>query len=713
MPKKIYSVPAKTVAALLLLISFIGAGFGGFHAVLAAFAGCYENDLNGDYSESQSSFYHNSLCWNAVNEYVNQAEAWYQLSRRQDDLSYSEREHFQYLTDTLKQSSLYAVRISEGKTENQQLPIAGKTTQDSFVKFTYYPITETGNHETGYEIYIDEDSGINDVFAQMRVLYQEVFPGRWSSLVLAAVSAFIGLVCWIFLLIVAGRSATTGEIVLKGFHRIPFDLITLLFVFAGCMLCITFDPPYWAEYTAFLRMYAALAVIAVLAIVMLVMLWTHTLAARIKGHMLLRSTILGMLGIKIWDILRKSARGLTEAGKKAKAKSTQATSPNNEDPGKNGSNVWSKTREYLGRIDWRHNRATAAVAAVGRGICAAIRHLAELFRNLNVIWKLCGIITVLTLALEWLAMGAAYDSGVLMCLVLLDLLVFLAVGFFALQLDRLKKGGERLAEGDLDYKIPTDHMYWDLQQHAKNLNAISDGMAVAVEERLKSERMKYELLTNVSHDIKTPLTSIINYVDLLRGEPIEGEHAQEYIEVLERQSAKLKKLITDLIEVSKATTGNITVHAERTHAGELLRQCVGEYSERFAAQNLEFILAVPDDEPSIYADGRLLWRIFDNLLGNIVKYALPGTRVYIDLECRENKVVISLKNISRERLSISSDELMERFVRGDASRATEGSGLGLSIARSLTELMHGQFGLMVDGDLFKIILNFNRMEDIS
>ena len=144
-----------------------------------------------------------------------------------------------------------------------------------------------------------------------------------------------------------------------------------------------------------------------------------------------------------------------------------------------------------------------------------------------------------------------------------------------------------------------------------------------------------------------------------------------------------------------------------------MRQCVGEYSERFAAQNLEFILAVPDDEPSIYADGRLLWRIFDNLLGNIVKYALPGTRVYIDLECRENKVVISLKNISRERLSISSDELMERFVRGDASRATEGSGLGLSIARSLTELMHGQFGLMVDGDLFKIILNFNRMEDIS
>lgn len=373
--------------------------------------------------------------------------------------------------------------------------------------------------------------------------------------------------------------------------------------------------------------------------------------------------------------------------------------------------AWEKARDGLGKINWKHNKITAFFAALGRGIRAAIRQLAELFRHMNVVWKLCGAAILVILLLEWLAAGASYDGGMFLCLVVLDILVFLAVGFFALQLDRLKKGGERLANGDLDYKIPIDHMYWDLQQHAKNLNAISDGMAIAVQKQLKSERMKYELLTNVSHDIKTPLTSIINYVDLLHNEPIESKQAQEYIEVLERQSAKLKKLITDLIDVSKATTGNITVHAERTHAGELLRQCVGEYSERMNGQNLETILTVPEDEPSIYADGRLLWRIFDNLLGNIVKYAMPGTRVYIDLESADNRVVISLRNISRERINISSDELMERFVRGDASRATEGSGLGLSIARSLTELMHGRFGLMVDGDLFKIVLDFDKMEN--
>lgn len=702
MQKKIYSVPVKAAAVVLLLLSFVGAGISGFYGALAAFAGCYNTE-----SYQPENSYGSTMCWNAISKYAERANDWYQLSKNQDSFGYSEREHFQYLTETLQDTSLCFVQVNEKSGISERIPIAGKELNSFCTKITYYLMEKSDDEESGFEVYVDESSGVNDVFKQMRITYENMYPDRWSYFIWIAVSALIGLASWIFLLVVSGHSAETGEIAWKGFHRIPFDLLTVLFVLIGCIPCATFAP-YWPAEASFLRMYVALVVIAVLSIVLMVMLWVHTLTARIKAKKLLRSTLIGMLCIKVWGILRSSAQKLAESGSKPKV-NRQKVVP--QDGDESPENIWKTTRDHLKKIDWRHNKVTAALAAMGRGIRAAIRGLAELLRNLNVIWKLCGVVALIVAGLEFLAMAARYDGGILLCLMLLDVLVLLAVGFFAMQLDRLKKGGERLADGDLDYKVPTDHMYWDLQQHAKNLNAISDGMASAVEERLKSERMKYELLTNVSHDIKTPLTSIINYVDLLRGEPVESKQAQEYIEVLERQSAKLKKLITDLIEVSKATTGNITVNSERTHAGELLRQCVGEYSERFAAQELQPILTVPEDEPSIYADGRLLWRVFDNLLGNIVKYALPGTRVYIDLESTGNQVVISLKNISREQLSISSDELMERFVRGDASRATEGSGLGLSIARSLTELMQGRFGLIVDGDLFKIVLNFEKMAD--
>lgn len=702
MQKKIYSFPVRMAAVLLLALSFAGAGMSGFYSVLAALSGCYRTE---DYQPENS--YQSGMCWNTIYNYADRAADWYTLSKEQDHFSYSEREHFQYLTENLQETGLCFVRVDEKSGISERTPIAGKELNNSCVKLTYYLVERSESEEIGFEVYVDKTSGVNDVFRQMRLTYDELYPKRWNYLIYLAGSALLGLVSWIFLLAVSGHSTENGEIVWKGFHRIPFDLLTVLFVLAGGIVCATFSPN-WPSNADFLRMYVALVVAAVLAIVLMVMVWLHTLTARVKARKLMRSSLTGRLCIKIWSCLRGGMKRFAEWANKTEEESQKAAGQNGNKP---KSDSWEKAKAYLKKIDWRHNKVTAALAAMGRGIQAAIRGLAELFRNLNVIWKLCGAAALLIIGLEFLTMEAHYDDGIMFCLMLLDILVILAVGFFALQLDRLKKGGERLAGGDLDYKIPTDHMYWDLQQHAKNLNAISDGMATAVEERLKSERMKYELLTNVSHDIKTPLTSIINYVDLLRGEPIESKQAQEYIEVLERQSAKLKKLITDLIEVSKATTGNITVNAERTHAGELLRQCIGEYSERFAAQELQPILTVPDDEPSIYADGRLLWRIFDNLLGNIVKYALSGTRVYIDLESTGNRVTISLKNISREQLSISSEELMERFVRGDASRSTEGSGLGLSIARSLTELMQGHFDLIVDGDLFKIVLDFEKMTD--
>ena len=276
------------------------------------------------------------------------------------------------------------------------------------------------------------------------------------------------------------------------------------------------------------------------------------------------------------------------------------------------------------------------------------------------------------------------------------------------QLKTLQTAGRKLAAGDLTYTVDTEKMYPVLKEHGDNLNAVSIGMNRAVNERMKSERFKTELITNVSHDLKTPLTSIVSYVDLLKKEPIESESAQEYIDVLDRQSQKLKKLTADLVDASKASSGALPVNLEKLDLGELLRQSAGEYTEKFAAAGIVPVLLVPEGETYVTADGRLLWRVLDNLLGNAVKYAQSGTRLYLELVQDETETVLTLKNISREPLNIPAEELMERFVRGDGSRHTDGSGLGLSIAKSLMELMGGKLALTLDGDLFKAALVFSR-----
>ena len=228
----------------------------------------------------------------------------------------------------------------------------------------------------------------------------------------------------------------------------------------------------------------------------------------------------------------------------------------------------------------------------------------------------------------------------------------------------------------------------------------------SMEKVSRSDQLRIDLITNVSHDIKTPLTSIINYVDLLTKEDVENPKVQEYLEVLTRQSARLKKLIEDLIEASKASSGVLKVNWEKCVPEVLLTQAAGEYEERLEQKNLELVIHHPQEELVVLADGRHLWRVFDNLLSNIYKYAQPGTRVYLDLEQDEKNVSIIFRNVSKNPLHMSGEELQERFVRGDSSRNTEGSGLGLSIARSLTELMHGSFHLLVDGDFFKVTLTF-------
>lgn len=278
--------------------------------------------------------------------------------------------------------------------------------------------------------------------------------------------------------------------------------------------------------------------------------------------------------------------------------------------------------------------------------------------------------------------------------------------FVLMQMQKLQDGSKRIAAGDLSKPIDTSKMIWEFKKHGENINKVSDGIALAVEDRMKSERFKTELITNVSHDIKTPLTSIINYVDLIKKEDIQDETLLEYVEVLDRQSARLKKLIEDLMEASKASTGNLTVNLEECDVEVLLTQLIGEFEEKLSANQLEVVVQKPEHPVMISADGRHMWRVLDNLLNNACKYSLPGTRVYITLIQEENDVIITFKNISKAALNIPSDELMERFVRGDSSRNTEGSGLGLSIAQSLTELMKGSMKLGIDGDLFKVTLKF-------
>lgn len=314
---------------------------------------------------------------------------------------------------------------------------------------------------------------------------------------------------------------------------------------------------------------------------------------------------------------------------------------------------------------------------------------------------IAGIAIVLELFFCALAFGYGYYDGLaVLAAIVYNVALFVALCFGAWQMKSLKAAGERMARGEIDEKIDTQQMYWEFKKHAENLNSIGDGMAAAVEQRMKSERLKTELITNVSHDIKTPLTSIVNYVDLLQ-KPHTPEQESEYLEVLERQSKRLKKLTEDLVEASKASTGNMNVNLERTNTREIIEQSLAEYGRRMEQGNLTVIVNIPDEAPRAMADGRLLWRVLDNLFNNVCKYALAGTRVYIDAGIEGNEAVISVKNISRDPLNVSADELMERFVRGDSSRHTEGSGLGLNIVQSLITLMHGKFSLSVDGDLFK------------
>ena len=328
-------------------------------------------------------------------------------------------------------------------------------------------------------------------------------------------------------------------------------------------------------------------------------------------------------------------------------------------------------------------RLSEPVRKAGNILLKALKELPLFRRDLLIAAALC--------FLEWMliAWTPSYDPVLGVILVIKDVILLTGIAWLLLGMQKLREGTKALASGDFSKKISTDHLAWELREHAEDLNRISDGMSAAVEEQLKSE-----------------LTSIINYVDLLEKTHPEDETVRAYLDVLSRQSTKLKKLIEDLIEASKAAVGSLPVHPEPCDLTILMQQVLGEYAERLEGSGLTSVVSCPEEPVMILADGRHMWRILDNLMNNICKYAQQGTRVYLSLEKDKGNALMTFRNISREELNISAEELTERFTRGDSSRNTEGNGLGLAIADSLTKLQGGQMKLTLDGDLFKVQLQF-------
>ena len=494
-----------------------------------------------------------------------------------------------------------------------------------------------------FDVYLVKDLPAQDDIYWAKVFYDKAESWGQNALELLILFGTMELFLLIFLARTAARRED-GELQGGWQEKIPFDLYLLVDGTVIALLCVAVDEVY--SYVRFYTPpYDVLLLGISFALAVLVFAAWVTFCARVKVGGLWKGTIIYSLLCLCWKVVK-----------------------------------WC----------W------GVLCAFGRGVM-------NLLHAIPMIWRTAALCVLVSAATVILADAGYYDGY--FKLVALLFLLSVAACLFSAQLRKLQKEGEALAAGDLDAQVDTKWMYWDVKRHAENLNSIGDGMAAAIDKQLKSERLKTELITNVSHDIKTPLTSIINYVDLLQHEHT-SEQEEEYLAVLKRQAFKLKKLTEDLVEASKATTGNLPVNAVRCSMNELLAQVEGEYGDKLAAAELTLVSVMPEKELFCCVDGALMWRVIDNLLSNICKYAQNGTRVYLTLEKTGGEAVVTFKNTSRAALNIPAEELMERFVRGDSSRSTEGNGLGLSIAQSLTELQGGKMALAIDGDLFKAILRF-------
>lgn len=353
---------------------------------------------------------------------------------------------------------------------------------------------------------------------------------------------------------------------------------------------------------------------------------------------------------------------------------------------------------------------TTLIAAVCK---TAKRVIVNMYRNLRITGKtiLWGSVAIVIFFID-MAFISELNGEIVIMFVFVSPIVAACVflWFYFKEKEILIEGAEKIAGGQVSYKIDEKLKFVSNKKMAQYINHIGDGLEVAVDSSLKNERMKTELITNVSHDLKTPLTSIINYIDLLKTDGLDGPKAKTYLDILDRKSQRLKTLTEDLVEASKLNSGVIELQCEKIDIVQLVNQSLAEYEERFADKRLEIVKNIDKEVIYVNADGRKTWRALDNLYSNICKYALSNTRVYIDIETKESMAVVSLKNISEGKLNFNGDELMERFVRGEVSRTTEGSGLGLSIAKSIMERQEGSLNIVLDGDLFKVQLWLKRVD---
>lgn len=365
---------------------------------------------------------------------------------------------------------------------------------------------------------------------------------------------------------------------------------------------------------------------------------------------------------------------------------------------------FSLIRRYKAETLWSNSslrQVTLYFANISFTLRLVISYLAFLGANLML------IALSLYFYFSWDSLHARIIIGVFLAVLLcLDLWVFHRLFFNAWEQDQIHLAVDKIVSGETGYQIDTSSFSGKEKKLAESINNVGNGLETALAEQVKSERLKADLITNVSHDIKTPLTSIINYVDLIKRENIQNPKLENYLEILEQKSQRLKTLTEDLVEASKASSGNLKLEITDIHLVELVQQTHGEFEEKFASRHLELVNTFPEQEITIEADGRRLWRVLENLYNNAFKYAMEYSRVYVDIYQEGGNAVFSIKNVSQNPLNIRADELTERFVRGDVARTTEGSGLGLSIAKSLTQLQKGQFQIYIDGDLFKVLVSF-------
>ena len=496
-----------------------------------------------------------------------------------------------------------------------------------------------------FEIYSSytEELNLNSA-RQLAVTFLDmVKPIANNSYVILPISAILTILLIIYLTSSIGHDNEKNSVEINIFDRIPIEIIVFIAILISCMPFILLE---FAEsdYNAL----TSIAITAYFVIYICVAVIMTTVIKRIKARQFLKTSVMGNVILWCGQFCRKIINKINESW------NTIMYSP----------------------------KTTSKV-----------------------------IITASVTILGWILIIVLFGNSQMFPLIIIALICFFlykVIRIFKEYL-QLEKKLKNIYEGNNQYELNEKEFLSVFKNSIIYLNDISNGFENAVKERMKSERMKAELITNVSHDIKTPLTSIINYVDLLKHENIQDEKAKEYIEILENKSQRLKKLTEDLVEASKVSTGNISLNLEKINIVELIKQATGEFEDKFKKRELETIINSKQNEINIMADSKYMYRIIENLYSNIAKYALENSRVYIDIKeaSLDGIVSIEIKNISKEKLNISADELMQRFVRGDKSRSTEGSGLGISIAQNLTELQNGKFELKLDGDLFKIKLVFN------